>query len=276
MEQEKYFDFEQYIRQGEPQAAENAALWNTAIGLQKVDGLKTSNYLIETAKQNIEGKISIEEVQEMLKNYYENQENRISANSNEEQADKVSANIKKILSTRSLAFNANGFIATHRRIFEGIFKHSGKLRTYDITKPEYVLKGDTVSYLNHEDLKSALDFDIQQERDFSYRGLTEEEKMKHICQFTANLWQIHPFCEVNTHTTAVFVIQYLRSIGYQVDNDMFALHSWYFRNALVRANYKNSKLGIDYDLKFLELFFGNLLLGQKNELKNRYLVIDAQ
>jgi fido (protein-threonine AMPylation protein) len=156
-----------------------------------------------------------------------------------------------------------------------VFKHAGQIRKYDISKKEWVLKGDSVHYLNWEDLHRALDFDIQQERDFSYKGLTEEEKIKHITYFVSGLWQIHPFCEGNTRTTAVFTIQYLRSIGYTVDNDMFANHSWYFRNALVRANYKNSALEIDYDTSYLEKFFQNLLLGTKHDLKNRYLVIDA-
>lgn len=270
-----YFDFDEYIRQGEPKAAENAEQWNTAIGLQAVDGIKPSSYLIDTARRNIEGEISMDEVQELLRSYYASAENRSNVEDDDEEADKAAVNIKRILSTKTLAFNTNGFIATHRRIFDGVFKHAGQLRKYDITKKEWVLKGDTVNYLNWEDLRRALDYDIQQEKEFSYKGLTEEEKAKHLCRFTSGLWQIHPFCEGNTRTTAVFLIQYLRSIGYKVNNDMFARHSWYFRNALVRANYKNSKLGVDYDFQYLERFFYNLLLGQQHELKNRYLIIDA-
>lgn len=269
-----YFDFDEYIRQGEPVAADNAKQWQTAIGLQAVDGLKPSQYLVDTARRNIEGEITIDEVQELLRTYYASEANRHVAEKDEE-ADKAAANIKRILSTKTLAFNTNGYIATHRRIFEGVFKHAGELRKYDITKKEWVLKGDTVNYLNWEDLRRAIDYDIQQERDFSYKGLTNVEKVKHLCRFTAGLWQIHAFCEGNTRTTAVFLIQYLRSIGYTVNNDMFARYSWYFRNALVRANYKNSELGIDYDYQYLERFFFNLLLGEDNELKNRYLVINA-
>ena len=270
-----YFDFDEYIRQGEPEAAKSAEQWNTAIGLQAVDGIKPSNYLIETAKRNIEGEITIDEVQELLRSYYASAANRGKVEDDEEEADKVAANIKRILSTKTLAFNTNGYIATHRRIFEGVFKHAGELRKYDITKKEWVLKGDTVNYLNWEDLRRAIDYDIQQEKEFSYKGLTDIEKVKHLCRFTAGLWQIHAFCEGNTRTTAVFLIQYLRSIGYKVNNDLFAHHSWYFRNALVRANYKNHKLGINYDYQYLERFFFNLLLDEHNELKNRYLVIDA-
>lgn len=268
-------DFEEYIRQVEPSAKESADAWKTAIGLQEVDGLKPSSYLLETARKNIEGDITIDEVRQLLDSYYRNKTTRTAQDDSTEEADKVAANIKKILSSKTLAFNTNGLISIHRRIFEGIFKHAGEIRKYDISKKEWVLKGDSVHYLNWEDLHRALDFDIQQERDFSYKGLTEEEKIKHITYFVSGLWQIHPFCEGNTRTTAVFTIQYLRSIGYTVDNDMFANHSWYFRNALVRANYKNSAFEIDYDTSYLEKFFQNLLLGTKHDLKNRYMVIDA-
>ena len=268
-------DFEEYIRQVEPSAKESADAWKTAIGLQEVDGLKPSSYLLETARKNIKGDITIDKVRKLLDSYYRNKTTRTAQDDSTEEADKVAANIKKILSSKTLAFNTNGLISIHRRIFEGVFKHAGEIRKYDISKKEWVLKGNSVHYLNWEDLHRALDFDIQQERDFSYKGLTEEEKIKHITYFVSGLWQIHPFCEGNLRTTAVFTIQYLRSIGYTVDNDMFVNHSWYFRNALVRANYKNSALEIDYDTSYLEKFFQNLLLGTKHDLKNRYMVIDA-
>ncbi len=266
--------FDKYLRQDNQSVAENAEQWQTAIGLQAVDGLKPSKYLLDIAQKNIEGEISIDEVQKLLHSYYESKSKRIPDDDDTEEADKVSANIKKVLSTKTLAFNANGFVSVHRRIFEGVLKHAGEIRTYDITKKEFVLRGDTVHYLNWEDLHRALDYDIQKEKDFSYKGLSAEEKVNHICRFVSGLWQIHPFEEGNTRTTAVFVIQYLRSIGYNVNNEMFANHSWYFRNALVRANYKNSNLGIDYDFSFLEKFFHNLLLGTTTELKNRYMVIN--
>ena len=268
-------DFDEYIRQVEPSAQESANAWKTAIGLQAVDGLKPSAYLLETAKQNIDGDITIDEVRELLDTYYRSKTIRTEQDYETEEADKVSANIKKILSTKTLAFNTNGLISVHRRIFDGVFKYAGEVRKFDITKKEWVLKGDTVRYLNWEDIRRAVDFDIQQEREFSYKGLTDDEKVKHICRFVSGLWQIHPFREGNTRTTAVFTIQYLRSIGYKVNNDMFADFSWYFRNALVRANYKNSALDIDYDYSFLDKFFQNLLMGTKHELKNRYMVIAA-
>ena len=273
----EYYDIlNQYLREGDKSQAEQAEDWKVAIGLQAVDGLKPSEYLLETARRNIEGEIDMEDVSRLLRQYYESKTARTPEDDDKEECDKASANIKKILATRTLAFNTNGYIAMHRRIFEGVLKHAGTLRKYDITKKEFVLRGDTVNYLNWEDLRRAIDYDLQQERDFSYKGLSDTEKIQRLCRFTAGLWQIHAFCEGNTRTTAVFLIQYLRSIGYRnINKDTFADNSWYFRNALVRANYKNTRLGVDYDFSFLELFFRNLLLGETNPLKNRTMVINA-
>lgn len=158
-------------------------------------------------------------------------------------------------------------------MFEGVMKHAGEFRTYDITKKEWVLEGDTVLYLNWEDLRRALDYDLEQERAYSYKGKSHDEMISHLTRFVSGLWQIHAFGEGNTRTTAVFTIQYLRSLGIHVDNDMFAKHSWYFRNALVRANYHNVAKGIDYTPVYLERFFRNLLLGEQWDLRNRYLHI---
>ena len=268
-----YIDFDEYIRQGEPDKREKATLWRTAIGLQAVDGLKTSEYLKETARKHIEGEIDIDQARELIKSYYQSKQSREPDDDQMQEADKVSANITKILSSASLDFSAQGIIALHRRIFEGVFKHAGKIRDFDITKKEWVLEYDTVHYLNWEDLRQALDYDIEQERSFSYKGLTKDALISHITQFVSGIWQIHAFCEGNTRTTAVFTILYLRDIGFQVNNDMFADHSWYFRNALVRANYRNAVKGIDYTPVYLERFFRNLLLGEQWDLRNRYLHI---
>ena len=268
-----YIDFVEYIRQGEPDKKEKATLWRTAIGLQAVDGLKTSEYLKETARKHIEGEIDIDQARELIKTYYQSKQSREPDDDQMQEADKVSANITKILASTSLDFSSQGIIALHRRIFEGVFKHAGKIRDYDITKKEWVLENDTVHYLNWEDLRRALDYDIEQECSFSYKGLTKDNLISHITQFVSGIWQIHAFCEGNTRTTAVFTILYLRDIGFQVNNDMFADHSWYFRNALVRANYRNAVKGIDYTPVYLERFFRNLLLGEQWDLRNRYLHI---
>ena len=275
MSKQLYIDFDQYIRQGEPDKREKAYAWSTAIGLQAVDGLQTSEYLLQTAQRHIEGEISIEEVRDLVKTYYQSKTLRESDDDDKQEADKVSANITKVLSSKTLDFSTSGYISVHRRVFEGVFKHAGTLRKYDITKREWVLDGDTVNYLNWEDLRRAIDYDIEQEKSFSYKGLSSDEMISHISKFVSGLWQIHAFCEGNTRSTAVFIILYLRSIGFQVNNELFANHSWYFRNALVRANYKNAVKGIDYSPVYLERFFRNLLLGERWDLRNRYLHIKA-
>ena len=268
-------EFEEYIRQGEPDQKAKASLWQTAIGLQAVDGLKTSEYLRETARRNIEGEISLDEAHQLIHGYYQKRmAHDEPTNEDEAEADRASSNIARILASQTLAFNTNGLIALHRRIFEGVFKHAGELRKYNITKKEWVLREDTVNYLNWEDLRDALDYDIQAEKAFSYANTSNEEMVTHISHFVGDLWQIHPFQEGNTRTTAVFTILYLRSIGFAINNDLFANHAWYFRNALVRANYKNARLGVDYSPQYLERFFRNLLLGEQWDLRSRYLFIN--
>lgn len=266
-------DFDEYIRQSEPDRQQRAYAWQTAIGLQAVDGLKPSEYLKDMARRHIEGEMTIDEVREQIKTYYQSKANREPDDEGRQEADKVSANITKILSTRTLDFSTNGYISLHRRIFDGVLKFAGKIREYDIMKKEWVLNGDSVSYLNWEDLRRAIDYDLEQERNFSYAGLSADEIVAHIARFVSGLWQIHAFGEGNTRTTAVFTILYLRSIGFEVSNNLFADHSWYFRNALVRANYRNAQKGIDYTPVYLERFFRNLLLGDQWDLRNRYLHI---
>ena len=269
----EFASFDEYLRQGEPSQKESAENWKTAIGLQAVDGLQPSAYLIDVAKRNIEGEITLDETRKLIDSYYQSKTVRTPKDEDEEEADKVSANIAKILVSKTFAFNTNGYVSLHRRIFEGVFKHAGEIRQYDISKKEWVLEGDSVNYLNWEDLRRALDWDIEQEKNFSYKGLTDDEKIEHIAKFISGIWQIHAFREGNTRTTAIFTIQYLRSLGYEVNNEMFAKHSWYFRNALVRANYRNIQKGIDYSPIYLVRFFRNLLLKDSWVLKNRYLHI---
>ena len=270
----EFASFDEYLRQGEPSQKESAENWKTAIGLQAVDGLQPSAYLIDVAKRNIEGEITLDETRKLIDSYYQSKTVRTSKDEDEEEADKVSANIAKILASKTFAFNTNGYVSLHRRIFEGVFKHAGEIRQYDISKKEWVLEGDSVNYLNWEDLRRALDWDIEQEKNFQYKGLSDDEKIEHIAKFVSGIWQIHAFREGNTRTTAIFTIQYLRSLGYEVNNEMFAKHSWYFRNALVRANYRNINKDIEYSPIYLVRFFRNLLLGESWVLKNRYLHID--
>lgn len=266
-------EFDEYLRQSEPHRSERAQSWKTAIGLQAVDGLKPSSYLLETARRHIEGDISIEEVKSLIDSYYQTQTSHTQDSAMTEEADKVSANIAELLNEKTFTFSPMGYISIHRRIFNGVFKFAGSLRDYNISKKEWVLRGDTVLYTSAAELRMTLDYDFAQEARFDYRTLSPSEMIVHFARFISGLWQIHPFGEGNTRTTAVFAIKYLRSMGFDVNNDLFAAHSWYFRNALVRANYRNYQKKVEPDFHFLEQFFRNLLLGEQNELKNRYLLI---
>ena len=273
-EEQIYLNFDEYKKVSEPHKRERAEAWRVAIGLQAVDGLQVSEYLKQTARQHIEGEITIDEACQQIKQYYISKTVHDDDDENKAEADKVSSNIAKLIGSPSFTFNAAGVMAIHRGIFEGVFKHAGKLRTYDITKKEWVLRGDTVMYGRWQDLRMALDYDIEQEKQFDYRGLSMGEVIERLAKFVSGIWQTHPFCEGNTRTTAVFAIKYLKSIGFECNNDMFEQHSWYFRNALVRANYKNVAKGINQDYSFLNNFFRNLLMGENNELKNRYMLVN--
>lgn len=271
---QRYIDFEAYERASEPHKREKASAWRTAIGLQDVDGLRVSDYLKETALKHIEGNITIDDVRDQLQTYYLSKTTRDQSDQDTEEADKVAVNITKLLNERSFSLKASEYLSIHRHIFDGVFEHAGEIRNYDISKKEWVLQGDTILYGRADDIMEALKFDISEERQFKYRGLSVSQMIEHIVDFTAMIWQNHPFREGNTRTTAVFMIKYLRSMGFNVNNDLFADNSWYFRNALVRANYRNPSKGIDVDKSFLEKFFRNLILNENNELKNRYMLID--
>jgi fido (protein-threonine AMPylation protein) len=274
-EKELYINFDEYIRQGEPAQRERAEAWRVAIGLQAVDGLKTSEYLQETARKNIEGEITIDEARELVKQYYIKKTTHDDDDADKEEADRVSSNISKLLQTDAFTYSVAGLAAIHRAIFEGVFKHAGHFRDYDISKKEWVLRGDSVLYGRWQDLKMTIEYDLEQERQFDYTGLDKGQMIEHLATFVAGLWQIHPFGEGNTRTTAIFTIKYLRLLGFSVNNDLFERHSWYFRNALVRANYRNVEKRVNIEPIFLIRFFRNLLLGENNELKNRYMMIDS-
>ncbi|MFN3783961.1 MAG: Fic family protein [Spirosomataceae bacterium] len=268
-------NFDEYLRQGEPNKAEKAKVWKTAIGLQQVDGLKPSNYLIETAKQNIEGDITIDEVKKRIESYYQQHPTKTDEDRTEE-ADKVSARIAEMLSEQAFTFSPVEYLTIHYRLFKGIYKFAGKIRDYNVTKKEWVLDGETVLYANADSLRATLEYDFEQEKKFSYKGLSEQEIIEHIAHFISNLWQIHIFGEGNTRTTAVFLIKYLRKLGFKnVNNDLFANHSWFFRNALVRANYEDLSRGIYRTERFLIHFLLNLLLKGNFFLKNREIHILA-
>ena len=267
--------FKEYLRESEPDKAHKGYAWSTAIGLQAVDGLKPSKYLIDTAIQNIEGKITMKEAQNLIDSYYEERPVHLSDDERTEEADKVSLRIAEILSEIAFSFSPNEYIAIHRKLFQGIYNHAGKIRDYNITKREWVLDGATVMYGSASELRATFEYDFSQEKDFSYKGLSMDEIIHHLAVFISRLWQIHIFGEGNTRTTAVFFIKYLRTLGFAATNDIFAENAWYFRNALVRANYTNLQKGIHETTEYLELFLRNLLLNEQNELQNRNLNISG-
>ena len=270
-------NLEEYIRQGEPMQRERGQIWQTAIGLQQVDGLNTSAYLLQTAKQHIEGDITLQKAKELIDSYYQSQQVRQNSESEAtEEADKVSARIAELLSEKTFAFNPSQLIAIHRHLFTGIYKFAGKIRDYNITKREWVLRGDTVYYAGADMISETLKYDFEQEKSFNYSSVSVDEAIAHLATFCSNIWQIHPFGEGNTRTTAVFMIKYLTTLGFKVNNEIFAHNSWYFRNALVRANYTNVLQGVSYNPLFLERFFRNMLLNENHPLQNRELHLDWQ
>ena len=268
--------FKEYLKESEPDKAYKGYAWSTAIGLQAVDGLKPSKYLIDTAIQNIEGKITIKEAKHLIDSYYEEKTVQLSDDERTEEADKVASRIAEILSETAFSFSPNEYISIHRKLFQGIYSHAGKIRDYNITKKEWVLDGASVVYGSASELRATLEYDFSQEKNFSYRGLSMDEIIRHLAVFVSRLWQIHIFGEGNTRTTAVFFIRYLRTLGFSVTNDIFAENAWYFMNALVRANYTNLPKGVHETTEYLEAFLRNLLLDEKNELHNRNLHISRQ
>ena len=266
--------FKEYINESEPNKRDKRYAWHTAIGLQAVDGLKTSEYLVHTALRNIEGEISFEEANALLQTYYE-ENPACEAEDRTEEADKVSARIAALLSEKAFSFTPGEYLSIHRKLFSGIYSHAGRIRDFNITKREWVLDGATVLYGSATELRATLDYDFSEERQYSYRNLTMDEIIRHLAIFVSRLWQIHVFAEGNTRTTAVFFIKYLRTLGFDVTNDIFAEHAWYFRNSLVRANYNDLKNGIHETTEFLELFLRNLLLDETHPLHNRTLHISG-
>ena len=255
-----YEDLNEYIKLGEPKPEEKTVAWQIAIGLQAVDGLTTSEYLLETAKENIEGKITIKEAIE----------------TGTKEADIVAGRIASLLAEKTFSFTPAFWMSVHRYLFKDVFMHAGKIRTYNIYKNEWVLNGKSVLYASYDSIPITMEYDFKAEATFSYKNLSKDAINRHLAQFTCDIWQIHPFGEGNTRSTAVFLIKYLSSLGYSINQECFAKKSWYFRNALVRANYNNLPNDIHATTLYLERFFENLLFGGNNELKNRYLHIDCK
>lgn len=271
-----YEDLNEYIKLGEPKPEEKTVAWQTAIGLQAVDGLTTSEYLLETAKENIEGKITIKEANARISNYYEERSDRHAIETGTKEADIVAGRITALLAEKAFSFTPAAWMSIHRYLFKDVFMHAGEIRTYNISKNEWVLNGKSVFYASYDSIPMTMEYDFKTEAAFSYKNLSRDAINRHLAQFTCDIWQIHPFGEGNTRSTAVFLIKYLSSLGYSINQECFAKKSWYFRNALVRANYNDLPNDIHATTLYLESFFENLLFGGNNELKNRYLHINWQ
>lgn len=249
----------------------NKYLIETGIGLQDVDKLKNSTYFLNETNRYIKGEISLNQLDSIINSYYES---KPIDSSREEEADKVSIRITKLLLDKSFSLNINQLLSIHRVLFDGLLEHPGEFRKYNISKKEWVLNGESVIYSDFRDIEKSLSYDFNEEKKFSYKGRSIDEIIEHLALFIANLWQIHGFSEGNTRTIAVFFIKYLRTLGFNVTNDTFIKYSWYFRNSLVRANYNDLSKNIYADYSFLNKFLKNLLLNEHNVLLNRELHVN--
>ncbi len=266
-------EFAGYFKAEEPALRERADAWATAIGLQKVDGLTPSAFLFETAKNHIEGKINQNQARQRIREYYVAQKETNAVNAETEEADKVSERIAAIINDGGFEFTPEYLVALHGKLFKGVLSTAGKIRQVNIKKREWVLKGDSVTYGSADTIKQSLIRDFIDEREFDYGKVSPRKAIAHFVRFIAQIWQVHPFGEGNTRTVAVFAIKYLASIGYRASNNIFKDNSWFFRNALVRANYADYQKGVKRDWSYLEGFFRNLILGENNKMKSRYLLI---
>lgn len=263
-----------YIPDIGPDQQERRKNWQAAKGLQAVDGLQTSPYLETISGENIEGRLSAYEASELIDSYYEVEEN-LQESRQYEEADKVASRINILLSETGFTLSLDELKAIHKRLFDGILPDAGQIRTRNFIKHEWVLDGDSVTYGNAYGLESSVQNLIRVESFYSYRNLDEEETVGHVARFVSRIWQAHPFSEGNTRTTAVFIIKYLRTMGYDVNSGLFEMHSRFFRDALVRANYRNVRKHIYEDKNPLYAFFDNLLLEAHHPLQSRHLHVRA-
>jgi fido (protein-threonine AMPylation protein) len=262
-----------YTPEAEPDKATLDYNWKTAIGLQKVDQLTPSEYLKETANANINGDISLDEAERLITEYYERKPEITVDETRTEEADKVSIRIARILSSKAFKLAPATLLSIHKQLFQGIYDFAGTIRDKNISKKEWILNNDSVTYDDFHTIRQSIEYDIDKEKCFDYSTLDERAAVEHIGRFISDLWQIHAFGEGNTRTIAVFAIKYLHTFGYDISNDTFEKNSFYFRNALVRANYNDRKNGIIATPLYVNRFFGNLIFGENNKLQSREMHI---
>ena len=248
--------------------------WDMAIGLQEVDNLKPSKYLEKLLQENVTGKKTIYEVERELKEYYVEKEKNNEVNHNELECDLVSTRIVELLQENNFELSIDYLKYVHKYLFQDVYEFAGEFRKVDFSKHERILNNDSVAYGDHKLLEQSLDYDITLEKNKNYNEMNIVDVINNITDFSSSIWQIHPFREGNTRTTAIFIEKYLVSLGYNVDNTLFKDKSVYFRNALVRSNYFNNYLNIKEDNSFLIKFYENLLLGKNNNLHSRNLIVE--
>ena len=248
--------------------------WDMAIGLQKVDNLKPSKYLEKLSKQNIEGNLTIEKVEKELREYYIEKENKNEINYNELECDFVSIRIVELLDENKFELSVDYLKYIHKFLFQDVYEFAGEFRKINFSKHEKILNNDSVAYGDCNTLTKSLEYDISLEKEKNYKEMSIVEVINNITKFSSSIWQVHPFREGNTRTTALFIEKYLISLGYNVNNSLFKDKSVYFRNALVRSNYFNNYLKIEKDSSYLSKFYENLLLDKNNNLHSKDLIIE--
>ena len=247
--------------------------WDMAIGIQQVDNLKPSKYLEQISEKNILGELTIKEVEQSLREYYREKEKCNSVTHNELECDFVSMRIVELLSLDNFELSVDYLKYIHKYLFQDVYEFAGEFRKIDFSKHEKILNNDSVAYGDSKTLTESLEYDIRLEKDKNYKEMSIVEVIQNITDFSSSIWQVHPFREGNTRTTAVFIEKYLISLGYNVDNSLFKDKSIYFRNALVRSNYFNNYLKIKEDKTYLIKFYENLLLGKNNNLHSEDLIV---
>ena len=263
-----------YIEAEPPKNYVKQSQWDMAIGLQEVDSLKPSKYLEKLLQENVTGEKTIYEVEKELKEYYTEKEKNNDINHNELECDLVSTRIVELLQEDNFDLSIDYLKYVHKYLFQDVYEFAGEFRKVDFSKHERILNNDSVAYGDHKLLEQSLDYDITLEKNKNYKEMNIVDVINNITDFSSRIWQIHPFREGNTRTTALFIEKYLVSLGYNVDNTLFKDKSVYFRNALVRSNYFNNYLNIKEDNSFLIKFYENLLLGKNNNLHSKDLIVE--
>ena len=272
---EKEFDSSnvEYTEETKPKDYVKQLEWDMAIGLQEVDNLKPSKYLEKLLGENVSGNLTIKQVEEELREYYIEKDKKQELNHNELECDFVSTRIVELLQIDNFELSVDYLKYIHKYLFQDVYEFAGEFRNIDFSKHEKILNNDSVAYGDCKTLKESLEYDISLEKEKNYKDMSVVEVINNITKFSSSIWQVHPFREGNTRTTALFIEKYLISLGYEVDNTLFKDKSVYFRNALVRSNYFNNYLNIKEDSSYLVKFYENLLLGKNNNLHSQDLIV---